>query len=81
MPLKKSIYEITEHHRDVIMHKGYAYENNIFRKTMSNFIFREEKRSNILARMEAVVFELVERVKSIKNHFNYVVPKNYRNKN
>ena len=81
MPLKKSVYETTEHIRDQIAHKGYDYEGKLFSNTMSNFMFREENRAGILAKIETVVYELIERVKTIKNHVNYNVPKNYRNKN
>lgn len=81
MPIRKSVYHDAEHLRDKIGHKGFEYEGKIFERSMSNFMFREEKRSNILARMEIVVFELLERTKMIKNHVNYCVPKNYRNKN
>jgi len=81
MGLPKSVFEITEHSRDVIKNRGFDYEGHIFERTMSKFLFAEEKRAGILAKMEAVVFELIERVKLIKNHFNYSVPKNYRNKN
>jgi hypothetical protein len=81
MPLKTSLYDIAEHLRDDISHKGYDYRGKLFVNTMSNFLFREEKRANILGYMENVMYELVERVKMIKNHVNYVVPKSYRNKN
>ena len=81
MPLKKSLYDEAEHLRDRVKHKGFAYEGRIFEKSMSNFLFREEKRKAILALLENVVFELIERVKQIKNHVNYVVDKNFRDKN
>lgn len=81
MPLRKSVYDEAEHLRDRVMYKGFNYEGRIFEKSMSNYLFREEKRRNILAMLETVVFELIERVKQIKNHVNYVVGKNYRDKN
>ena len=81
MPLKESVYDTAEHLRDKIEHKGFDYKEKLFEKSMSNYLFREEKRANILAYMQTVMFELIERVKQIKNHANYVVGKNYRNKN
>jgi hypothetical protein len=81
MPLKKSLYKITEHSRDQILHKGFDYQGKIFEKTMSSFIFREEKRSNILAMVEAVFFEVIERVKLIKIHFDYSRKKDSRDFN
>lgn len=81
MPLKNSVFDKAEHFRDDIKHKGFNYEGKLFERSMSNYIFREEKRVGILEKMETVMFELIERVKTIKNHVNYVVDKNYRDKN
>lgn len=81
MPLKKSVFRVTEHQHDLLKHRGFQYEGRVFEKTMSNFLFRDPTRAAILAKMEIVVFELIERVKMIKNHANYRVSKDYRNKN
>lgn len=81
MPLKESLYDITETQRDDIKHKGFDYKGRIFEKTMSNFMFRDDRRKEMLSYFENVIYELIERVKMIKNHANYVVKKNYRNKN
>jgi len=81
MPLKKSLFEVTESSRNSILNKGFNYEGKIFEKTMSSLLFREEKRSEILAEMEKVVFHLIETVKTIKLHFDYRKHKNYRDFN
>jgi len=81
MPIKKSLYEVAEHSRDDIKHKGFDYHNRIFEKTMSSFIFREEKRTNILAYVEEVYYEMIQRVKVIKTFFDYRKKKNYRDFN
>jgi hypothetical protein len=81
MPIKKSLYEIAEHQQDVVTNKGFDYQGHIFERSMSSFMFRDPTRASLLAQIESVVFELIERVKTIKNHVNYIVPKNYRNKN
>lgn len=81
MPLKKSVFDVTENSRNDIKNKGFSYEGKIFEKTMSSLLFREEKRAEILAEMEKVVFQLIETVKSIKLHFDYMKPKNYRDFN
>lgn len=81
MPLKESVYDAAEHLRDKIDYKGFDYEKQLFKRSMSNYMFREEKRSDILEYFQTVMFEMIERVKQIKNHVNYVVDKNYRNKN
>lgn len=81
MPLKKSLYDVTEHSRDKILHKGFDYKGKLFEKTMSSFIFREEKRSNILASLEEIYYELIQRVKLIKTAFDFAKKKNYRDFN
>ena len=81
MPLKESVYDVAENIRTEVKHKGFSYQGKIFKRTMSTFMFKEEKRAAILGYIEAVVFQLIEKVKDIKNHVNYVVKKNYRDKN
>lgn len=81
MPLKKSLYEVTEHSRDNILNKGFDYKGKIFEKTMSSFLFREERRANILGYIEEVYYELIQRVKLIKIHFDFAKKKNYRDFN
>lgn len=55
---------------------GYDYKEKIFQNTMSNVIFRDPKKSEILYYMQRVVFALIESVKQIRNSFNYTVPFN-----
>ncbi len=81
MPLKVSLYDKTEHSRDQIANKGFDYENNIFRRTMSKMIFLETKRTNILVYMEKVIYELIQRTKKIKIHFDFAKQKDYRDFN
>lgn len=81
MPLKQSLYEVTESSRNQTLNTGFSYEGKIFEKTMSSLLFREEKRSEILAEMEKVVFHLIESVKMIKLSFDWRKRKNYRNFN
>jgi hypothetical protein len=78
MPLKTSLYDAAEHQRDNVLHTGFSYEGQIFKKSMSNFLFRTENAASILEQMEAVVFNLIESVKTIKTFCAYALPKNYR---
>ena len=55
---------------------GFDYKEQIFQRTMSNVMFRDPKRSEILFRIQRVVFALIESVKQIRNTFNYTVPFN-----
>jgi hypothetical protein len=81
MPLKTSLYDVTEHSRDQIKNKGFAYHGRLFEKTMSHFMFAEEKRTNILASLEEIYFEMIERVKVIKTFYDFARRKNDRDFN
>lgn len=81
MPIKESLYDIAEDRKRLILNKGFAYKGKLFERSMSKWMFAEEKRTAILAKIEDVVYELIESVKNIKNHVNYNVKKNYRDKN
>lgn len=56
--------------------EGFDYKEQIFQRTMSNVIFRDPKRTEILGFLQRVVFALIESVKQIRNTFNYTVPFN-----
>ena len=81
MPLKKSLYDVTENSRNNILNKGFDYRGKLFEKTMSPLLFREEKRAGILASLEEIYYELIQRVKKIKIHFDFAKDKNYRDFN
>ena len=81
MASKESLYKITENRKNDIKHVGFDFRDQLFLRTMSNLLFREEKRAEILAFMEKVMVELIQQVKTIKTFFNYAVPKNYRDFN
>jgi hypothetical protein len=74
---KKSWYEFMSSQNDIRSNVGFEYENNIFKKTLSNPILGGDKnRMDILASIEKVVYYWFEATKYIKNYFNYTVPKN-----
>lgn len=81
MPLKNSLYKVSEHSRDNIANKGYDYEGKLFEKTMSKMLFFDSKRANILSYMEKVMHELIQRTKQIKIHFDFAKQKDYRDFN
>jgi hypothetical protein len=74
---RKSYYEFINSQNDKRNNVGYAYEGNIFKRTLSRLVYNgDENRSYILAKIEKVVFTLIEKTKGIKNFVNYTVPKN-----
>lgn len=76
-----SIYDKTTSRHDKINNIGFDYEGNIFKRTMSGYLFQDEERAEILSRFEEIVFFLIEKVKLIKTFYNYTVSKNYRKLN
>jgi hypothetical protein len=70
-----NLYDIRDSAYDNIR-SGYDYKEKIFQNTMSNVIFRDPKKSEILYYLQRVVFALIESVKQIRNSFNYTVPFN-----
>ena len=81
MPYPESIFDVTENSRNVIKNKGFDYKGKIFEKSMSSFLFREEKRAAILEEIEKIVYEMIEQVKDIKKTFDYRKQKKYRDFN
>lgn len=71
-----NVYDIMNTINDKGLWNGYDYKNGIFKKTLSNVIFRDPTKESILNSMQRVIFGLIESVKQIKNHFNYTVPRN-----
>ena len=77
MEYKKSWYEFIESQNDIRSNQGLDYEGKIFEKTLSNQVISgDTNRMDILAAIEAVVHQLFETTKYIKNYMNYTVPKN-----
>lgn len=78
MPYPESIFDATESSRNDIKNTGFDYQGKIFEKSMSSFLFREEKRAAILEQIEKIVYEMIEQVKDIKKTFDYRKEKKYR---
>lgn len=81
MALKKSEYEPALHRLDKIENKGYDYNGKVLRNSLSNHIYKEDKRIGMIDAMEPTVTNWVESVKNIKNFLHFAVPKFYRNRN
>jgi len=70
-----NIFDIRDGVNDVTK-EGYNYKLSIFKKTLSNVIFRDPTKESILTELQRVVFALIETTKQVKNFFNYTVPSN-----
>ena len=78
MPVKKSVYEITESWRDDIKNRGFDYEGKLIQKSVSHELYKDPTRADLISQWEKIVFELVEAVKVIKCVVDWRKSKNYR---
>jgi hypothetical protein len=76
--MTESLYDAANSRREKLNGLGYNYKGNIFRRTLSSYIFVNSTRASILEKFETLVYFLLENVKTIKTYYNYTVPKNYR---
>lgn len=73
-----NIFDVRDSVNDKVK-EGYNYKKSIFKKTLSNVMFRDPIKESILSEMQRIVFALIETTKQIKNFFNYSVrPNNKR---
>lgn len=70
-----NLYDIKNSLNDDVK-EGFDYKERIFEKTMSNVMFRDPKKNEILGYLQRVVFGMIESVKQIRNFVNYTVPFN-----
>jgi hypothetical protein len=74
---RKSYYEYIRSINDRRTNVGFNYEGKILEKTLSSITLSgDQNRTTILKSIEKVIFNLVEKTKTIKNFMNYRVPKN-----
>ena len=71
--------------RDVIKYReddnqaGFDYTNQIFKRTLSSVFFLDEKRGDILIKLEEIFYFLIETVKDLRKMTNW--SQNTSNKN
>jgi hypothetical protein len=65
--------------RDVLLHTGYDYREQVLRRTMSKQMFRtNETLTGFLDRIGEVIYDLIENVKRIKTFANPALDRNER---
>lgn len=67
-----------EHRNDRIENLGYDYKGKIFENTISKVITADPKRKKMLDKIEAMIYDLIEKVKLIKTNINWTVKKDYK---
>lgn len=77
MKKKPSYFEVSENRLNDIKYIGFNYKGRIFEKTLSKVITSDKKRSEILKKIESLIYFALQKVKSIKTHINFTVKKDY----
>lgn len=72
----KEMYDI-RHKHDNNPNRGFDYENNMFKKTLSPVMLRNENNSGFISYLQDMMVTLFESTLEIRNLFNYSVSKYY----
>ena len=75
---RQSLYKIAQTAGEDRKNTGYDYTNNIFRRTMSNHMFRNEVMINFLGFLNDIWVKMVDSIKSYRIFKNYTVDKDYK---
>ena len=59
-------------------YNGYDYSKTLLRRSLSGYLYQNEKVAGFLDHLNKFVVEMVDNVKYIRNYFNYAVPKDYK---
>jgi hypothetical protein len=59
-------------------YNGYDYSKTLLRRSLSNYLYQNEKVAGFLEHLNRFMVEMVDNVKYIRNFFNYAVPKDYK---
>ena len=71
----KELYDYRHRKDDIV--KGADYENNIYKRTLSDVLFRNENLAAFLEQLRKPTVFMIESVLVIRNFFNYTVDKHY----
>ncbi len=72
------LYQI-KHRHDNNEYDAYDIENNILKRTLSNFIFNNDTMNEFLLRMQKVYYIWFDQINVIRNLKNWTVDKYYNN--
>lgn len=73
-----SVYKATYENGWELKNLGYDYGSNLLKKTLSNYMFRNNRLSTFLENhLQPIMVFWINRVKFIRIYFNFGVPKDY----
>lgn len=77
----KTRYDILNQRLDRKKYLGSDYEGRLFLRTMSNHMLYNPNLNGFLVKIEKIFYELIQQVKRIKTHRNFIVPRDYKDFN
>jgi hypothetical protein len=72
----KELYELNHRH-DYNSDKRFDYENNLYKKSLSHYIFGNDNTNEFLQKLEKMSIWMLESTLVIRNFWNYTVDKYY----
>lgn len=76
-----SLFKTLEERHDSNSFLGYDYRGNLYKNTVSSYVFNDDKTAGMINTLEVLMNELLESTKNIKKTFNYTLSRNYTNFN
>lgn len=74
-----SLYGYSSEYWNIFKNLGYDYGENLFKSTLSNYMFRNNNLSTFLVDyIQPIMVKYINSVKYIRIYFNYAVPKHYQ---
>ena len=74
----KSFWDANRYFGWKVYYEGYDYSKPLLKRSLSGYLYQNEKVAGFLEHLNNFMVGLVDNVKYIRNFFNYAVPKNYK---
>lgn len=79
IPLERPSYQyVSEHLQDDLKNTGFAYQDKLLTKTVSNYLLSDTQREYAIGRLQILINQIVDYVSNIRRGFNYTVDKKYK---
>jgi hypothetical protein len=75
--MEKSLYDITFTAGEENQNEYYDYSNNLLRKSLSSYMFRNSKLSEFLEYLQDILVLYINSIKLLRVYKNYNVDKEY----
>lgn len=69
--------EQVRHRNDILLHRGFPYQGQVLKKSLSSALYLEDKRKNILEALEGPISFIIDNVKHIKKAYNWSLERTF----